>query len=78
MVAEIEALRTETTPFDVIAEGETPAHDAGKAASMVQPWCAAGATWWLETRWEMPHDAAERMQEVRRRISAGPPRPSAD
>jgi hypothetical protein len=25
-------------------------------------WADAGCTWWLETRWELPHDAAERLR----------------
>jgi alkanesulfonate monooxygenase SsuD/methylene tetrahydromethanopterin reductase-like flavin-dependent oxidoreductase (luciferase family) len=61
--------------FDVIAEGETPGDNADRAASLVTPWAAAGCTWWLESRWEMPHHSAERMQQVRERVSAGPPRP---
>lgn len=62
--------------LDVIAEGETPGDDAAAAAA-VTPWAAAGCTWWLETRWEMPHDGPERMQEVRHRLAAGPPAPDA-
>lgn len=58
---------------DVIAEGETPAANAPEANAIVQPWLEAGATWWLENRWQMPHNSQERMQEVRQRISAGPP-----
>jgi alkanesulfonate monooxygenase SsuD/methylene tetrahydromethanopterin reductase-like flavin-dependent oxidoreductase (luciferase family) len=60
-------------PFDVLSEGETPADDAGQAAAIVRPWRDAGATWWMETRWEMPHDSAGRMREVEERIVAGPP-----
>jgi alkanesulfonate monooxygenase SsuD/methylene tetrahydromethanopterin reductase-like flavin-dependent oxidoreductase (luciferase family) len=56
--------------FDVIAEGET---NGATAAETVRPWAEAGATWWMETRWEMPHDSAERMREVDERIAAGPP-----
>lgn len=61
-------------PFDVLSEGETPARDAEPAAAIVQPWRDAGATWWMETRWELPHDSQERMREVDERIAAGPPR----
>ena len=61
--------------FDVISEGETPAADPEQAREIVRPWAEAGATWWLETRWEMPHDSAERMRQVEERIAAGPPRP---
>ncbi len=59
--------------LDVVSEGETPADDPAAATAIVAPWIDAGATWWLETRWEMPHDAPERMAEVRQRIAAGPP-----
>jgi alkanesulfonate monooxygenase SsuD/methylene tetrahydromethanopterin reductase-like flavin-dependent oxidoreductase (luciferase family) len=60
--------------LDVVAEGETPAGDAAAAAGEVAPWAEAGCTWWLETRWEMPHNTAERMQQIRDRRAAGPPR----
>src|SRR5499427_4641567 len=58
--------------LDMVAEGETPAGEAVGAA-LVAPWAEAGCTWWLETRWEMPHDSAERMREITERIAAGPP-----
>ena len=60
--------------FDVVAQGETPADDPGAAAAAVMPWMEAGATWWLETRWDMPHHSTERMRQVRDRLVAGPPR----
>jgi alkanesulfonate monooxygenase SsuD/methylene tetrahydromethanopterin reductase-like flavin-dependent oxidoreductase (luciferase family) len=60
--------------FDMVAEGETPAGDPAAAADLVAPWADAGCTWWLETRWEMPHDSAERMRDIRERLAAGPPR----
>jgi hypothetical protein len=56
--------------LDVIAEGET---DPSSAAAEVRPWADAGASWWLETNWEMPHNSPERMQQVRTRLTAGPP-----
>jgi hypothetical protein len=59
---------------DVLTEGETPAGDPAAARRQVEPWAAAGCTWWTETRWEMPHDSPERMAQIRERISAGPPR----
>lgn len=58
--------------FDLIAEGETTGADPASAA-IVAEWAAAGATWWLESRWEMPHHNAERMTQIRDRIAAGPP-----
>jgi len=59
--------------FDVIADGETPAADAAAAAATVAAWAQAGCSWWLETRWEMPHNSAERMAQIRKRLAAGPP-----
>jgi alkanesulfonate monooxygenase SsuD/methylene tetrahydromethanopterin reductase-like flavin-dependent oxidoreductase (luciferase family) len=59
--------------FDIVADGETPAGDPAAAAAAVGPWADAGCTWWLETRWEMPHDSPERMSDIRARIEAGPP-----
>jgi hypothetical protein len=62
-----------SSSFDVIAQGETSADNQSAAQAVVQPWADAGATWWLETRWEMPHNSDERMAEIRDRIAAGPP-----
>lgn len=59
--------------FDIVMEGETPVDDPVKAAAIVAPWQEAGCTWWLETRWGVPQDSAERMGQVRERLRAGPP-----
>jgi alkanesulfonate monooxygenase SsuD/methylene tetrahydromethanopterin reductase-like flavin-dependent oxidoreductase (luciferase family) len=59
--------------FDIVAQGETPAADPAAAAATVSPWSDAGCTWWLETRWELPHDSPERMTELLERLAAGPP-----
>ncbi|MEU4196833.1 LLM class flavin-dependent oxidoreductase [Kribbella sp. NPDC026611] len=76
-LAEVKAWLDERTsrPIDVISEGETPGDDASAAAEVVRPWAEAGASWWLETRWEMPHNSDERMAEISGRIAAGPPVP---
>ncbi len=58
----------------MVSEGETGGDDPAADGEVLRPWAEAGATWWLETRWDMPHHSAERMQQVRDRISAGPPR----
>jgi Luciferase-like monooxygenase len=60
--------------FDVVMEGQTPAEDTARAVATVAPWAEAGCTWWIESRWELPHDDAERMEQVRGRLEAGPPR----
>jgi alkanesulfonate monooxygenase SsuD/methylene tetrahydromethanopterin reductase-like flavin-dependent oxidoreductase (luciferase family) len=56
---------------DVIAEGVTPADDAGAARAAVEPWRAAGATWWIESNWSLGEE--EYRSAVERRLAAGPP-----
>jgi len=69
----VAANRTATTPFDIVMEGETPGDDRVQAAAIADKWADAGATWWIETRWELPRDV-DQVQEVRKRILQGPPR----
>jgi alkanesulfonate monooxygenase SsuD/methylene tetrahydromethanopterin reductase-like flavin-dependent oxidoreductase (luciferase family) len=54
--------------FDIVVEGTTPAEPV-EAAAMVAPWREAGATWWVESDWN-----SGTVENLRRRISAGPPR----
>jgi alkanesulfonate monooxygenase SsuD/methylene tetrahydromethanopterin reductase-like flavin-dependent oxidoreductase (luciferase family) len=68
MKAYIERNRTETTPFDIVVEGVTPADKPEEASAIVGEWADAGATWWLEAMWE-----AETAAAVRVRIQQGPP-----
>lgn len=56
-------------PFDIIAEGVSPADDAAAARAQVSPFAEAGATWWIESRWQ-----GETADSLRARIVAGPPR----
>src|SRR5450755_226416 len=51
--------------MEVIADGETPAADPAAAAAIAADWAGAGCTWWLETRWGMPHDLPDRMRQIR-------------
>jgi alkanesulfonate monooxygenase SsuD/methylene tetrahydromethanopterin reductase-like flavin-dependent oxidoreductase (luciferase family) len=69
----VEANRTEPGPFDIVIEGETPGDAPDQAAAIVGKWAGAGATWWLETRWELPRDA-EGLKVARERVLQGPPR----
>ena len=64
--------------LDVIADGETQADDPGAAAAQVGAWATAGCTWWLETRWGVQEDLAERISAMRERLEAGPPRGDAE
>jgi hypothetical protein len=65
--------RSATTPFDIVMEGETPGDDRAQAAAIVRRWAEAGATWWTETMWSAPRDAAG-LAALRTRIRQGPPR----
>jgi alkanesulfonate monooxygenase SsuD/methylene tetrahydromethanopterin reductase-like flavin-dependent oxidoreductase (luciferase family) len=62
---------TRDRPWDVVAEGRTDAGDRTAAAATVAEYEAAGATWWIESDWESSSKEA-----IRRRIVAGPPRPT--
>lgn len=61
-----------TEPFDFVIEGDSYRGfvelDGGPA-----DWARAGATWWIESWWDLP-ETPESVQEMRRRITAGPPR----
>jgi alkanesulfonate monooxygenase SsuD/methylene tetrahydromethanopterin reductase-like flavin-dependent oxidoreductase (luciferase family) len=63
--------------IDVIAQGETSAGEPESAGETVAERAAAGCTWWLETRWQAPDDPSVRLDEMRERITAGPPRSPA-
>ena len=63
-------------PFDIVAEGTTPADDPAAAAEIVRPWREAGATWWLDADWD-DMDPARVREAAERRLAAGPPRPPA-
>jgi hypothetical protein len=44
----IDEQRSLMTPFDIVVEGETSGDDRVQAGTVVQPFAAAGATWWVE------------------------------
>lgn len=69
--AYVEEQRAETTPFDIVMEGETPGDDPERAAAVVQPLAESGVTWWLETMWSPPNEP----EDVRARLRQGPPHP---
>jgi alkanesulfonate monooxygenase SsuD/methylene tetrahydromethanopterin reductase-like flavin-dependent oxidoreductase (luciferase family) len=66
----VEENRDETTPFDIVWEGQTPGEDQGRAASIVRPYAEAGTTWWIESPWIPPNGP----KDLRVRIKQGPPR----
>ncbi len=55
-------------PYDIVAQGTTPAGDPGAAAAIVAPFVAAGATWWVEADWE-----GATVASLLARVEAGPP-----
>jgi alkanesulfonate monooxygenase SsuD/methylene tetrahydromethanopterin reductase-like flavin-dependent oxidoreductase (luciferase family) len=58
-------------PFDVVLQGELPA-DRAAAADRLGALAEAGATWWVESRWD-PRTATPR--SLLDAIRQGPPRP---
>ncbi len=58
-----------TGPYDVIAQGSTPAADPESWWPTIEPYVQAGATWWIEADWETGS-----VDAIARRIDAGPPR----
>jgi alkanesulfonate monooxygenase SsuD/methylene tetrahydromethanopterin reductase-like flavin-dependent oxidoreductase (luciferase family) len=73
MSAYIAERRQPSMPFAIVMEGETPGDDAAAARAIVERWAEAGATWWIESRWNAPR-TAEGRASVLRRIRQGPPR----
>jgi hypothetical protein len=56
----------------IVTTGDrTDAGDRAAAAATVAGYEAAGATWWIESDWE-----SSSIEAIRRRIVAGPPRPT--
>ncbi len=62
--------RTEAAPIDLVIEGVTPAERPDEWVHTVGPLAEAGATWWIESKWDVPGG----MDAVRRRVQQGPPR----
>lgn len=60
--------------LDVIIEGDTPANDRAAAVERIAPYTEAGATWWVESRWQLPSRDPATMRVVKERLAAGPSR----
>ncbi len=56
-------------PFEIVVEGETSGTDHAANDSLLGPLIDAGATWWIESRWEPD----ESFETLLRRIQQGPP-----
>lgn len=62
--------RQSSEPFDIVVEGVTdPADNAGNRDRLM-PLAEAGATWWIESRWDERETAASLLERIRQ----GPPR----
>ncbi len=76
IVARLRDLRAEAglpwEGYDVVVEGDSYG-GFGTVFGPVEPWERAGATWWVESWWDLM-DEPDGMAEVRRRIVAGPRR----
>jgi hypothetical protein len=59
-----------SAPFDVVLEGVTDGLDRRATRRRLSPLAAAGATWWIESRW----DDRESARTILQRIRLGPPR----
>ena len=62
--------RQSSSPFDIITEGITSGTDPSADLAKLAPLAEAGATWFIESRWENDQSA----DTVRQRIRRGPPR----
>jgi alkanesulfonate monooxygenase SsuD/methylene tetrahydromethanopterin reductase-like flavin-dependent oxidoreductase (luciferase family) len=66
------------SPFDIVYPGQTPGHDPTRAAGIIAPVAAAGATWWLEdirpTAFGDDWATTWTLEAIRQRILQPPPR----
>lgn len=58
--------------YDVVAEADSWGAFARLEPPDPEAWEQAGATWWVESWWDVP-PGPEGLAEVRRRVEAGPP-----
>ena len=68
---DVAANREADGPFEIVLEGRTSGTDQDANRAQLEPLAEAGATWWIESRWE-PTDTPESLLE---RIRQGPPQP---
>jgi alkanesulfonate monooxygenase SsuD/methylene tetrahydromethanopterin reductase-like flavin-dependent oxidoreductase (luciferase family) len=62
--------RADPRPFDIVTEGITSGTDRAADRALLEPLAEAGATWFIESRWE----SDQSVDTVRERIRRGPPR----
>lgn len=66
-----EAAGATMTGYDVVVEGDSHG-DFGTVRPPLGQWAAAGATWWVESWWDLP-ETPEGLAETARRLALGPP-----
>jgi hypothetical protein len=60
------------TGYDIVVEGTTPGDDSVKAQEEVGKWQDAGATWWMESMWQIQNEP-DRRELFEERLKQGPP-----
>jgi hypothetical protein len=58
--------------YDVVIEADSWGDFTSLEPAEPAAWEQAGATWWIESWWDVPQ-GPEGLAEVRRRVEAGPP-----
>lgn len=67
MKAYVDANRRLDGPFDYVTEGKTGGLGKDELEEKLRLWIDAGATWWVESAWDMSQD------QLTERIRQGPP-----
>jgi alkanesulfonate monooxygenase SsuD/methylene tetrahydromethanopterin reductase-like flavin-dependent oxidoreductase (luciferase family) len=80
-LAAVRAIRTEADaarpglpPLDIVIEGLTPVGDHAAGVAIARGWEQAGATWWIESMWDIPVPREEYEATIHKRVLQGPPR----
>lgn len=58
--------------YDVVLEADSWGNFTSLEPADQRAWAEAGATWWVESWWDLP-PGPQGLEQVRRRIGAGPP-----
>jgi alkanesulfonate monooxygenase SsuD/methylene tetrahydromethanopterin reductase-like flavin-dependent oxidoreductase (luciferase family) len=72
--ADADATRPGLPPLDIVIEGLTPVGDHAAGVAIARTWEEAGATWWIESMWDIPKTPEGYEATIHRRVMQGPPR----